>query len=126
MAKARHSAPRPSRGLPTGGFPYVLRALLSTLVPPRRERTVEFELPKIESAADARKASSAVIVACAAGELSPHEASQIMQLISIHVRVIEVAELDVRVAALEKKQVARKPSVLGGRSNEFASASYPD
>jgi Family of unknown function (DUF5681) len=51
----------------------MLRALLSTLVPPRRERTVEFELPKIESAADAREASSAVIAACAAGELSPHE-----------------------------------------------------
>jgi hypothetical protein len=31
----------------------MLRALLNTLVPPRRERTVEFELPKIESAADA-------------------------------------------------------------------------
>src|SRR5205085_9835233 len=38
----------------------MLRALLKTLVPPRRERTVEFELPKIESAADAPKASSAV------------------------------------------------------------------
>jgi Family of unknown function (DUF5681) len=82
----------------------MLRALLSTLVPPRRERTVEFELPKIESAADARKASSAVITACAAGELSPHEASQIMGLISTHVRTIEVAELEARVAALEKKQ----------------------
>jgi Family of unknown function (DUF5681) len=81
----------------------MLRALLSTLVPPRRERTVEFELPKIESAADAVKASSAVIAACAAGELSPHEANQIMGLISTHVRTIEVAELEARVAALEKK-----------------------
>jgi hypothetical protein len=82
----------------------MLRALLGTLVPPRRERTVEFELPKIESAADALKASSAVIAACAAGELSPHEASEIMGLISTHVRAIEVAELELRVAALEKKQ----------------------
>jgi hypothetical protein len=81
----------------------MLRALLSTLVSPRRERTVEFELPKIESAADARKASSAVIAACAAGELSPHEASQIMGLISTHVRAIEVAEREAR-AAPEKKQ----------------------
>ena len=79
----------------------MLRALLSTLVPPRRERTVEFELPKIESAADARKASSAVITACAASELSPHEASQIMGLISTHVRAIEV---EARVAVPEKKQ----------------------
>ena len=81
----------------------MLRALLNTLVPPR-ERTVEFELPKIESAADALKASSAVIAACAAGELSPHEATEIMALISTHVRTIEVAELEVGVTALEKRQ----------------------
>jgi hypothetical protein len=82
----------------------MLRALLSALVPSRRERTVELELPMIESAADALKASSAVITACAAGELSPREASEIMGLISTHVRAIEVAELEARVAALEKKQ----------------------
>jgi hypothetical protein len=82
----------------------MLRALLSTLVAPRRERTVEFELPKIESAADARKASSAVISACAAGELSPHEATEIMGLISTHVRTIEVAELEARLSAVEKRQ----------------------
>jgi Family of unknown function (DUF5681) len=81
----------------------MLRALLSTLVP-RRERTVEFELPKIESAADARKASSAVIAACAAGELSPHEATEIMGLISTHVRTIEVAEIEARLTAVEKRQ----------------------
>jgi hypothetical protein len=81
----------------------MLRALLSTLVAPR-ERTVEFELPKIESAADAVKASSAVIAACAAGELSPHEATEIMGLISTHVRTIEVAELEARLTALEKRQ----------------------
>src|SRR3984893_11858370 len=82
----------------------MLRALLSMLVAPRRERTVEFELPKIESAADARKASSAVISACAAGELSPHEATEIMGLISTHVRTIEVAELEARLSAVEKRQ----------------------
>jgi hypothetical protein len=82
----------------------MLRALLSTLVSPRRERTVEFELPKIESAADAVKASFAVISACAAGELSPREATEIMGLISTHVRTIEVAELEVRLTALEKRQ----------------------
>jgi hypothetical protein len=82
----------------------MLRALLSTLVPPRRERTVEFDLPKIESAADAPKASAAVIAACAAGELSPHEARQIMELISTHKGTIEVAELAARVDALEKKR----------------------
>jgi Transposase, Mutator family len=63
-----------------------MRALLRTLVAKRRERTVEFELPKIESVADVLKTSSAVISACAAGELSPREASEIMELISSRVR----------------------------------------
>ena len=39
------------------------------------------------------KASSAVITACADGELTPHEAGQIMALISTHARAIEFAEL---------------------------------
>lgn len=82
----------------------MLRALLSTLVPPRRERTVEFELPKIDSAADARNASSAVIAACAAGELSPRESSEIMGLIATYMDTIEVAELVARVDALENKR----------------------
>lgn len=86
----------------------MLRALLGTLMPTRRERTVEFELPKLESAADAVKASSAVISACAAGELSPNEASEIMGLISTHVRTIEAAELEQRIAALEKMQEQKK------------------
>ena len=93
----------------------MLRALLSTLVPPRRERTVEFELPKIESAADARKASSAVIAACAAGELSPHEATEIMGLISTHVRTIEVAEIEARVTAVGKEAAAMSLRQLRAR-----------
>ena len=92
----------------------MLRALLNTLVPPR-ERTVEFELPKIESAADALKASSAVIAACAAGELSPHEATEIMALISTHVRTIEVAELEVGVTGVGKEAAAMSLRQLRAR-----------
>jgi Family of unknown function (DUF5681) len=79
----------------------MLRALLGTLVPARRDRTVEFELPKIETVGDA--ATSAVLAACAAGELSPNEASEIMGLISSHVQTIEIAELEDRIVALENK-----------------------
>src|SRR5262249_33226426 len=97
----------------------MLRALLKTLVPPRRERTVEFELPKIESAADSLKASSAVLTACADGELTPHEAGQIMALISTHARAIEVPELKQRATALEKKQA---PSEVPDRIEESIKA----
>ena len=79
-----------------------LRLCLDRLLAPRRERRVAFELPaKIETAADAARASSAVLAECATGNLSPSEASEILALISSHVRVLEVAELEARVAALE-------------------------
>jgi hypothetical protein len=80
-----------------------MRLCLDRLVAPKRERRVAFEFPvKIESAADAVKASAAVLAECAAGTLSPSEASEIMGLISTHVRVLEVTEHEIRIAALEK------------------------
>ena len=61
-----------------------LRLCLERLLPPRRGRPVAFELPaEIKTAADAVHASSLVLTACAAGNLSPSEASEIMNLISV-------------------------------------------
>jgi len=81
----------------------MLRSLLGMLVPSHRDRPVEFELPKIEKAADAAAASSAVLAACAAGELSPSEATEFMRLIATHVQTVEVAELEQRIADLENR-----------------------
>jgi hypothetical protein len=90
----------------------MLRALLNTLVPTRRDRTVEFELPKVLTAADALTASSAVLAACAAGELTPNEAGEIMRLISSHVATMDITKLEQRVIALEEFQAnVRKKQV---------------
>jgi len=81
-----------------------LRLCLERVLAPKRERRVAFELPgKIETTADAVSASSAVLAECAAGNLSPSEASEILGLISSHVRVLAVAELEARVATLENR-----------------------
>ena len=61
-----------------------LRLCIERLLPVRRERPMAFELPKIETAADALKASSALLAACAEGTLSPREATEIMALIEIN------------------------------------------
>jgi Family of unknown function (DUF5681) len=83
-----------------------LRLCLERVLPPRRDRPVVFDLPKIEGATDALNASSAVLKACAAGTLSPGEAVEIMGLISTHVRVLEMTDIEARLIALEK---ARQP-----------------
>jgi hypothetical protein len=82
-----------------------LRLCLDRLLPPRRDRPVTFELPKIESAADARKASSAILAACAVGTLSPGEAAEILSLVAAFVQVVETTETEARLAALEKERM---------------------
>ena len=82
-----------------------LRLCLERLLPPRRGRPVASELPKkIETAADAVHASSLVLKACAAGDLSPGEATEIMSMITSHVRLVETTEIEARVTALEKSK----------------------
>src|SRR6266700_889628 len=82
-----------------------LRLCLDRLLPPRRERPITFDLPKIESAKDAQAASSAILAACAAGDLSPGEATAVMDLVSTYVRTLEATELEARLSALEKERM---------------------
>jgi hypothetical protein len=79
------------------------------LLPPRRDRAVAFDLPDIQSAADARAASSAVLTACAAGTLSPGEAANVMSLIQTHLRAIELTQIEAGMTALEKSQKRNQP-----------------
>ena len=81
-----------------------LRLCLERLMPPRRDRSVTFELGPIKSSADAAAASSSVLAACADGSLSPDEAIKVMSLITSHASVLELTELETRLAALEQGQ----------------------
>jgi hypothetical protein len=88
--------------LALGGNLAALRLCFDRLLPPRRDRSVAFDLPRIESAADAVAASDAVLAACAEGTLSPGEAADVMGLVQTQLRTIELAELEARVATLEQ------------------------
>jgi hypothetical protein len=87
------------------GEPAALRLCLDRLLPPRRERPITFDLPKIESTADAQAASAAILAACAAGTVSPREATEVMALVSSHVRIREATELEARLVALENERM---------------------
>jgi hypothetical protein len=78
-----------------------LRLCVARLLPVRRDRPVEFALPSITTVPDAVEASSAVLKACADGELTPDEADKVITLIRDHVRMIELMELEPKVAMLE-------------------------
>jgi hypothetical protein len=81
-----------------------LRLCLARVLPPRRDRSVAFELPNIATIADAREASSAVLAACAEGSLAPREAADVMALIATHLKTLELTEIEARLTALEKER----------------------
>ena len=60
-----------------------------------------------KAAADLPKAMSAVLAAMAAGEIAPEEGSAIASSISAQCRVLELCELEQRVAALEQGSLPR-------------------
>lgn len=81
-----------------------LRLCLDRLCPPRKDGPVSIELPPVKSAADAVEASSALLAAVAAGDVTPDEAGRVMALLVSHKAIIEAGDFEARLAALEKKQ----------------------
>ncbi|MCH8491008.1 MAG: hypothetical protein LAT81_13915 [Oceanicaulis sp.] len=80
-----------------------LRLCLERIAPPRKDVPVQFELPRMEGAADAANAAAAVIDAVASGELTPTEGAHIMGLVETYRRTLEMSEFEVRLVALEEK-----------------------
>lgn len=78
-----------------------LRLCMDRLAPPRKDRSVTFDLPPIETLEDLPKATRALMAAVATGELTPAEASELGKLVDAHVKAIEVTDLNRRLEALE-------------------------
>lgn len=78
-----------------------LRLCLERIAPAKKDAPVTFDLPPMQSAADAAKAAGAVLDAVALGDLTPTEGAHIMGLVEAYRRTLETTELEARVAALE-------------------------
>jgi tellurite resistance protein len=81
-----------------------LRLCLDRLAPPRKDAPVSFALPPITSAADTVAASSALLDAVAAGEVTPDEAGRVMALLTAHKTLVEAGDLEARITVLEAKK----------------------
>jgi hypothetical protein len=79
----------------------IVKALLDRLAPAPRARFVPFALPPLDAIEDVPKATAALIAGVAEGEITPGEAAELARLVDAHIRAIELAELEERLAALE-------------------------
>ena len=63
-----------------------------------------FALPPISTAGDTVGASSSLLEAVAAGDVTPDEAGRVMALLTAHKALVETGDLETRIAALEAKR----------------------
>jgi hypothetical protein len=90
--------------LALAGDTTALRLCFERILPARKDRPVQLELPPMEGTKDLGRATAALLEAVAAGELTPSEAAELGKLIEGHRKAIEMADLEERVRRLEEGQ----------------------
>jgi hypothetical protein len=93
--------------LALAGDVIALRLCLDRILPPRRERPVEFGMPALRSAADMAAAMGVVTGAAAAGEILLGEAAEFAKLLETYMRALETTEFEQRLQFLEARNAAR-------------------
>lgn len=78
-----------------------MKLCLDRLLAPRRDRSITFDLPAIDTAADLPKATEALLRAVSSGEITPSEAADIGKAVSAHIEAITAADLHRRLADIE-------------------------
>lgn len=86
-----------------GGDMMALRLCLERILPPRRDRPIEFNLAPISTAAEACAAVGEIVEAVSSGDLTPTEATAVAGLVDVFVRTLETRDLEARVQALENR-----------------------
>ena len=79
-----------------------LRLCLERIIPPRKDRPVNFDMPEIKTPSDALVAGTAIMRAVAGGDLTPSEAAELGKLVENFTRAAEAADLAERIKRLEQ------------------------
>jgi hypothetical protein len=78
---------------------------LERVTPSPRGRLLTLDLPAVDTPAGLVRAQAAVVAAMASGEITPEEAASVASLLDSQRRAIETCNLDVRITALEEREV---------------------
>lgn len=85
------------------GEEYAVRLVVERLLP-KRERRVDVDLARVETAGDVARAVADVIDLVASSDLTIEEGRALLQLVDVQRRAIETSELAVRLELLEAEQ----------------------
>ena len=88
------------------GEDVALRICMDRLLPPRKFRTVRFDLPRLADAPALLAAHEELLRSVAEGELAPGEAAEVSALFKEHRELIVLAGVVDRIAAIERMLTA--------------------
>jgi hypothetical protein len=97
---------RKASELAKAGDMQALRLCLDRIAPARKDRLVQIDLPALNSAEDAVRASAAILAALSAGELTPGEAAELGKLVASYVTALSASDFEKRLAQLETAAAA--------------------
>ena len=89
--------------LAKAGDVQMLKFLLDRILP--KERSVRVDLPPMDRASDAVDVLGTIIDAVATGRITPSEGSALASLVDAYARTINVADLELRLDNIEKRQM---------------------
>ena len=81
-----------------------LRLCIDRLLPPVKDKPINLSLPKAETASDVAQAVGVVLEALGLGDITPSEAQAVVSLLETHRKAIETADLEARIADLERSR----------------------
>jgi Family of unknown function (DUF5681) len=84
-----------------------IRLCLDRLCPRPKGRPAPFDMPSMQTAEDAVKASAAIVDAVAVGELTPGEAAELTKVIETFAKTLQMYDLEARVRKLEADRKQR-------------------
>ena len=85
-----------------GGDMTAMRLCLERICPPRKDRPVLVDLPKMEGAEGASKVMAGILEAVAEGDITPDEARGLSSIVEVYRKTLETTELEMRLHALEQ------------------------
>jgi Family of unknown function (DUF5681) len=85
------------------GDDLALRLCVERMLAPQRERPVPLKLPRIESDADARRASAEVMDALGEGEITPKEAEHLLRTVAGAAMIMQSTEIAARLNWIEER-----------------------
>lgn len=79
-----------------------IKLVLDRVLPPKRNRAIDVNRPKLQTIDDAVNAISIIIDAVGSGEITPSEGEAISRVVDVFIKTLQEYEIEKRVSMLEQ------------------------